>query len=251
MASVIYSYTPSELQELLNNSYSYADVLRKIGLSIKGGNYYTLKKVIKEYELDESKINKNRRTLYSQLCKNTIKENTYLLEDILNGKHPNYRNQLLLKKLIDNNIKEYKCERCGITTWMNQYITLQLHHKDGNNSNHKLDNIEILCPNCHSQTDSYAGRNLLKRKEKEDNKISNNSVKQQGVCLKTEKQKKVNSKIPSRDILKNQIRTMSFLSIGRLYDVSDNTVRKWCDKYNLPRKATEIKKITDEEWEKL
>lgn len=55
----------------------------------------------------------------------------------------------------------------------------------------------------------------------------------------------------TRDELKSKIRTQSFLSIGAEYHVSDNAIRQWCDVYNLPRKKTEIKSYSDEEWEKL
>ena len=55
----------------------------------------------------------------------------------------------------------------------------------------------------------------------------------------------------SREELKNLIRTTPFTKIGEKYGVSDNTIRKWCDKYNLPRKAAEIKKISDEDWLKI
>lgn len=56
---------------------------------------------------------------------------------------------------------------------------------------------------------------------------------------------------PEREELKQLIRTTSFLEIGRQFGVSDNAVRKWCDRYNLPRKATEIKKFSDIEWNKI
>jgi len=56
---------------------------------------------------------------------------------------------------------------------------------------------------------------------------------------------------PSREVLKSQIRNLSFLEISRQYGVSDNAIRKWCDDYNLPRKKTDIKKYSDEEWEEV
>lgn len=55
----------------------------------------------------------------------------------------------------------------------------------------------------------------------------------------------------TREELKNLIRTTPFTRIGEQYNVSDNAVRKWCDKYNLPRKVSEIKQYSDEEWEKI
>ena len=71
----------------------------------------------------------------------------------------------LLKRLKDAHLKEHKCEKCGLTEWQGEYITLHLHHKDGNHNNNKLDNLEVLCPNCHSQTDSFAGKNTNKNKK--------------------------------------------------------------------------------------
>ena len=58
-------------------------------------------------------------------------------------------------------------------------------------------------------------------------------------------------KRPERDDLKDLIRNNSFLSIGKQFGVSDNSIRKWCAAYNLPTKKTEIKKISDEEWQSI
>ena len=58
-------------------------------------------------------------------------------------------------------------------------------------------------------------------------------------------------KAPSRDVLKTKIKTESFVQIGKEYDVSDNSVRRWCDAYGLPRHKKEINTYSDEEWEKI
>ena len=158
MASLLYNYTPAELQKLLDESNSYSDLLRKLGLNPKGGNPDTLKKIIKEYNLDESKLNINRSRLYAKCAHDTHKKTAYLLQDILDGKHPNYQSSKLLQRLVKEGYKEYKCERCGITEWLNKPIALHLHHKDGDHNNNKLDNLEVLCPNCHSQTDNFSGK---------------------------------------------------------------------------------------------
>jgi 5-methylcytosine-specific restriction endonuclease McrA len=55
--------------------------------------------------------------------------------------------------------QEYKCNRCGIDKWLDQPISLELEHKDGNNQNNLRNNLEGLCPNCHSITDTWRGRN--------------------------------------------------------------------------------------------
>jgi len=85
------------------------------------------------------------------------KSNRILTEDILAGKYPNYKTHHLKIRLLEEGYKKERCEGegCGITQWNGQRIVFELHHKDGNNKNHKLKNLELLCPNCHSQTETY------------------------------------------------------------------------------------------------
>ena len=80
-------------------------------------------------------------------------------------------NQLICKKawkildvLVQTGYKEYKCECCGISEWNGKSIRLQLHHKDGNPMNNNLENLEVLCPNCHTQTDNYGSKNTRDKK---------------------------------------------------------------------------------------
>lgn len=79
--------------------------------------------------------------------------------DILEGKHPHYQTNKLRKRLLKEGIKENKCEECGITCYNNKPIIMHLDHIDGNNRNHNLKNLRLLCPNCHSQTDTWCGKN--------------------------------------------------------------------------------------------
>lgn len=62
-------------------------------------------------------------------------------------------------RLLEEGYKEYKCESCGLTTWMDKPIPLEVHHKDGNRHNNIIENFALLCPNCHAFTDSYRGKN--------------------------------------------------------------------------------------------
>ena len=79
--------------------------------------------------------------------------------EILEGKHPYYQTLKLKKRLIKEGIKENRCEICNLTEWNNKSISMQLDHIDGNSHNHKLDNLRMTCPNCHSQTETYCGKN--------------------------------------------------------------------------------------------
>ena len=81
------------------------------------------------------------------------------LKEILEGLHPTYQTLKLKKRLIKEKVLEYKCVSCGIFEWNTKEISLHLDHIDGNNHNHKLENLRLLCPNCHSQTDTWCGKN--------------------------------------------------------------------------------------------
>ncbi len=75
------------------------------------------------------------------------------------SKTKNVKSNKLKNKLLDEGIKERKCERCKNVEWNNEPIPLQLHHIDGNNFNNKFNNLQILCPSCHTQTPNYGSKN--------------------------------------------------------------------------------------------
>lgn len=79
-------------------------------------------------------------------------------EELFKGNHTAPASRIK-KHLIKAGYKEDYCEGCGITEWNNKPISLPLHHIDGNSKNNQLDNLEILCPNCHVQTDNYGSKN--------------------------------------------------------------------------------------------
>lgn len=168
----------------------------------------------------------------------------------------------LKKRLIKENYKNHRCEKCGLTEWQGNPIPLELHHKDGNRFNNSLDNIELLCPNCHALTDNYRGKGCRSHKEnpnKGDKKIK---IRKMNYCVDCRRAisataircrscaKKLQRKCerPSRDDLKRLIRNTPFTTIGKTYGVSDKTIRKWCISYQLPHSSKEIKSYSDEDW---
>jgi hypothetical protein len=94
----------------------------------------------------------------NQSGKGTVK-GKFTLEDFLSNKKP-IKSQYLKERLVKAGLKEWKCECCGISEWNGRSIVLELDHKDGNNKNNSLDNLQILCPNCHSQTPTFRGRKI-------------------------------------------------------------------------------------------
>lgn len=65
----------------------------------------------------------------------------------------------LKQRLIRAGLKVWQCEICGISTWRSRALELHLHHVNGNRTDNRLENLQLLCPNCHSQTENYGGRN--------------------------------------------------------------------------------------------
>lgn len=91
--------------------------------------------------------------------KTRVSSNKIDLEEILKGLHPQYQSNKLRIRLISEGIFEHKCNNCLNIEWLGKPIPLELEHKDGNSTNHILDNLELLCPNCHAFTDTYRGKN--------------------------------------------------------------------------------------------
>jgi lambda repressor-like predicted transcriptional regulator len=85
------------------------------------------------------------------------------LEDLLITGRKTSRGHLK-RRLIGAGLKENHCERCGIREWQGEPLNMALHHINGDGMDNRLENLEFLCPNCHSQTPNYGGRNGHRRK---------------------------------------------------------------------------------------
>jgi transposase-like protein len=68
----------------------------------------------------------------------------------------------LRRRLLADGVKAPRCERCGIEDWQGEPLTLALHHVNGHTRDNRLENLQLLCPNCHSQTENFGGRNAGK-----------------------------------------------------------------------------------------
>ncbi len=72
--------------------------------------------------------------------------------------------QHLQRRLIEAGLKQDRCEQCGVNEWQGQPITLALHHRNGIGTDNRLENLAVLCPNCHSQTENFGGRSVVARR---------------------------------------------------------------------------------------
>lgn len=185
-------------------------------------------------------------------------------------KKDNVKSHVLRQKLIREGYKLNQCEICGCKEWQGCLLPLELHHKNGNHFDNTLENLMILCPNCHSIQEGNSGANVGKYQQQPEKLTVNRDEKKKCIdcgkpILKTStrcedcyhKSTKGKFKVEladmpvTREELKNLIRTKPFLQIGKQFNVTDNAIRKWCDKFNLPRKASEIKQYSDAKWETL
>ena len=226
----------SGLQKLADESNSCKEILVKLGLKPYGSNYDTLKKYFKIFEINTTKLDENREVSLQEFRKWDPSKKQYTLEQIIEKPGVRYQPYKLKKRLIDAGYKENKCEICGISEWMGKEISLQLHHKDGDETNNTLENLQILCPNCHSQTDNYAGKSTRQNKEKQPRK---NRTPQEEITK------------PSREELKKDIRILGYRNTRYKYHVGDKKLREWCEEYGLPLSRDEIYSISDEDWAKL
>lgn len=206
------TYSDDQIKSAVKSSKSIAEVLRKLGLRDLGGNYRTIKNHINRLGLDTSHFTGQLWSKGKSKDKDFINSSASSLDDIFSNK-VGIKSSYLKERLIKAGLKERKCEACKRTEWEGQPIPTELHHKDGNHNNNSLDNLQILCPNCHSLTDSYRGRGVSK----------------------------LNYEIPAKEKLLNRLREVGTVkNLAKSYDVSESTVREWVKKNNMK-----------EDWEKV
>lgn len=148
-------YSDEQLIEAIQTSFSFAQTLRKLGLRPAGGNYATLKRRISDLQVNISHFRGKGWSRKSTIQRTRRRD----LKDILKD-GTNYRSSLLRHRLIDEGIFQHKCVSCENTTWMDKAIPLELDHINGNRHDNRIENLRLLCPNCHALTATYRGRNI-------------------------------------------------------------------------------------------
>lgn len=215
-------YERKSFYKIVNESNNLSEVARKLNLSTGHGNRQTIKKYIDLYN-----INTSHFTFLSGNIKNFEKNN---IEDLL-VENSYYGTTHLKNRLFKEKIKEKKCENCGQEElWFDKKLTFILDHKNGIRTDHRLENLRILCPNCNSVLDTNCGKNRGKYKNKKtDNfcecgKKINKKSKKCSKCFGLENRKVFR---PEYNILLDNVKEFGYKETGNKYGVSDNTIRKW------------------------
>lgn len=118
-----------------------------------------LNRIAVKFKVPEITVWRRSQKLGLVYAKNGGKPTKFELQDILEGKHPQYNTTKLRVRLLKEGIFTNTCSECGITEYNGKPLVMQLDHIDGDSSNHMFANLRLLCPNCHSQTDTFCGKN--------------------------------------------------------------------------------------------
>lgn len=141
--------------EAVSSSRSVAEVLRRLGYRANGGNHRMVAGRITRLELDTSHFVGRSWAVGHTFAHRRAKP----LDEILVANSSYGSSGALRRRLIAAGLKKPECEQCGLRTWRGQPLPLALDHVNGDHADNRLENLRILCPNCHALTDTWCARN--------------------------------------------------------------------------------------------
>ena len=212
------------VKKYLPVSNSLNHLCNNLGLKGVDGYYKKLNRIIEEYNLSTEHFGTIK------LSNNGGGRNKYtaMSDEEFFVKGVKRHGESIIKRLVDGGYKEYKCEgdNCGINEWNGKPLRLQVHHINGDHNDNRIENLQLLCPNCHTQTDTYARSNVVNTNgfkiTKRVKEISNIEHKQKN---------KLNM---ATEILIEDFKSLkSFSAVGKKYGVSDNAIRKKTKKLGI------------------
>lgn len=237
-------FTDEQYIEAVKESVTWADVHRKLGLSFSGSTYSKLKRLAITLDIStEHMLGQSWSKGKSRPCSHRKQ-----LEEIL-VENSSYENTHGLKlRLIKEGLKTAECEMCSLSLWNNKPIPLELDHINGIRNDNRFDNLRILCPNCHAQTDTYCSRNkdnkspsrylptpIVEHTDIVFNKCVSCGKECKGVYCSLICYSKNRDRVehPSKDELEQLLKSNSYVALGKKFGVSDVAVRKWAKKYGI------------------
>lgn len=248
--ALIDKYSEEELRTIVAQSNSLKEVITALGYCTRSGsNNKTVKSRLEKYQIDTSHFSTVpgiKRNPENVFIENSTATQKVLREWYKKGEYT-----------------EYICSICGQQPeWQGKPLTLILDHINGKNTDDRLENLRWVCPNCNQQLDTTNGKNIKHLEKQSISKVEEKHYCEEcGVEVKSKnatkcpkcaaKANRMVKDRPSREELKQLIRTLPFTTIASNFGITDNAVRKWCTSENLPRTKKEIQSYSDKDWELL
>ena len=218
------TWTDEQLIEAIRSSSNISEVIRKIGLkSCNSGNHQTIRRKISELKIEISHFGESSygqlNTKPKPLCDILVENSTYV------------STQNLKRKLIKLGYLNDKCAECGLMKWKGKKLSLHLDHINGINNDHRIENLRLLCPNCHSLTPTYC-RGTRRKKQHSCPDCGCDIAKRSLKCkmcdgkIKQKEDSFTKIKWPDIDKLITLVNQSNYVQVGLMLGVSDNAVRK-------------------------
>lgn len=217
--------TEEKLRKAVAESISIAETLKKLNMSITTGNYRSFHRAVKKYDLNiEHFLGQAHLSGKNNNIKTTIPLENILVE---NSTHPGGAS--LKKRLTRNKLLIYKCYNCGISEWDDKPLSLQLDHINGIHNDHRIENLRLLCPNCHSQTGTFCGRNIKETevaKQRQLCKCGNAKLKESETCRDCADKNREKINWPPFEELLAMVKDYGYSKTAKKLDVSRTSVKK-------------------------
>jgi hypothetical protein len=237
-------YTEAEARAAIAASASYSEALRRLGMRPAGGNHQTLRKYAEQiWSIPTDHFDPDA-------ChRRPTPRRAIPLEQIL-VEHSTYSRGSLKKRLYAAGLKERRCELCGQgEQWRGRRMALILDHINGVATDNRIENLQIVCPNCAATLDTHCGRNLrMPKPELECRRCGapfTPGYPRQRYCSRNCGQRwerPIGPRPAARRVewpryeqLVREIAESSYMAVGRKYGVSDNAIRKWLRQYERER----------------
>lgn len=233
-------YTEADARSAVSAAVSFSDALRRLGMRPAGGNHATLKKYVRLWGISTAH--------FDPAAARVPRGRARPIEEVLIA-GSSYSRQSLKRRLFAEGLKQRRCELCGQgEQWQGRRMALIIDHITGVATDNRLENLQIVCPNCAATLDTHCGRNVLlvrecvvcrepfqptDRRQRHCSKFC--SCRSEPNRLRAVQARTVER--PPYEQLLREISETSWSAVGRKYGVSDNAVRKWVRWYEAERDA--------------